>query len=192
MSTINVSFVVCIEKRALGRFLLLSFEVFCCFVSSYNIPFVSSFFIIKAAAKPSAFVGRRVCFVARALLSPIPEYIYIRRSMSHTLGLPSIDDFLLFHHRPRLTPRYVRPASRRGWCVVYRKRNVANPSGKVEYTQLEAHFFSPSSFSETVYSNNRAVRRTKIDVVISSTQGLEAAMQLPNCIVFGLCRRLAT
>jgi hypothetical protein len=64
--------------------------------------------------------------------------------MSHTLGLPSIDDFLLFHHRPRLTPRYVRPVSRRGWCVVCRKRNVANPSGKVEYTQLEAHFFSPS------------------------------------------------
>lgn len=61
-----------------GPLLLVSFEVF--FVVVF-IPFLSllNFFFIEAAAKPSAFVRRNrgVCFVARASLSPIPEYIYI-------------------------------------------------------------------------------------------------------------------
>lgn len=70
-------------------------------------------------------------------------YIYIRRSMSHTLGLPSIDDFLFHHRANRLTPPW--PVSK-GVCAGKKHGPTPNRQRGIDAARSS---FSPSKEPST-------------------------------------------
>lgn len=101
--------------------------------------------------------------------------------MSHTLGLPSIDDFLFHQRASRLTPPW--PESK--GCVL--GRNMANPPATRHRHSKELIF----PLEETIYSNKRAVRRAKTDVVMEYKE-IRGQADLSVVLHWGYNSRLAT
>jgi hypothetical protein len=97
--------------------------------------------------------------------------------MSHTLGLPSIDDFLFHHRANRLTPPW--PVSK-GVCAG--KKHGPTPNRQRGIVDAARSSFSP--LEGTIYSNKIAVRRAKTDVV-KECKELRGQADLPVVLRWG-------